>query len=442
MEQLRWVDVIALTFLGLLWYFISSKQTNKQHQPPPPSPPSPSSLPIIGHLHLLNTNQPVHRSLHELSSKYGPIYSLKLGRVMVVVISSPSLVKECFIKNDAILANRPYNRTSVHFHYNGTTLAAAPYGSYWRELRRITNLEFFSATRLNLFTHAREEEIKSLIKDFTLEKENLHASFVKVEIKSELFQCFFNIIMRMLIGKIYAGKELDEILKEIFELSGAVQDPNQYSDQTIRGIILIMLLGGIDTAIITMEWTLALLLNNQNVLHKAQLEIDSCIGRERLVDESDLDNLKFIQNIINETLRLFPPGPLLLHESSEDCNIAGYQVRKGTMVLVNTWAVHRDRNVWDDPLAFTPERFEGFTVNEYRSSFIPFGLGRRSCPGTSLANRTMTLLLTALIQCFDWETNGGMNVDLIEGSGLMPMATPLVAMCIIRYGMSHLISNL
>ncbi|XP_074271762.1 cytochrome P450 81Q32-like isoform X2 [Silene latifolia] len=511
MEQ-TWFYAIVLTFLGLIWFFILSKPSHK-HQPP-----SPPSLPIIGHLHLLNTNQPFHRSLHELSSKYGPIYSLKLGHVRAVVISCSSLVEECFTKNDIVLANRPNNRSSIHFHYNQTTLGSAPYGSHWRNLRRITASEFFSTTRLNLLTHIREEEITSLIKGLLISNNNANIHdylFTPVQIRPKLFQCFFNIIMRMLTGKRYdfvegIDKGLYEVVNELLELGGASnpidffpflrwfnygniegrmknvmtkmeeffdgvleecnkfrkdesfckfgdkmpliyklfdlqeENPEQYSDQIIKGIILIMLMGGIDTAVVTIEWALASLLNNQNILNEAQLEIDSRIGRDRLVDESDLEKLAFIQNIINETLRLFPAGPLLVpHASSEDCTIAGYQVPKGTMVLINAWTIHRDPNLWDDPLDFNPKRFEGGKVNEYRTCFIPFGVGRRSCPGSSLANRAMTIILASLLQCFDWETNGGVNVELIEGFGLaMPMATPLVAMCKPRQDIVNVVLNI
>ncbi|KAI3763008.1 hypothetical protein L1987_53454 [Smallanthus sonchifolius] len=154
-----------------------------------------------------------------------------------------------------------------------------------------------------------------------------------------------------------------------------------------------------------MEWAMSLLLNHPNVLEKARAHIDEYIGNKRLVQETDIPNLPYIQFIINETLRLFPAAALLVpHEPSEDCTIGGFDVARGTMVLVNAWAIHRDPMVWDDPLSFKPKRFEKMANEGYR--FIPFGMGRRKCTGSGLANRVIWLVLASLIQCFEWKRVG------------------------------------
>ncbi|XP_074279115.1 cytochrome P450 81Q32-like [Silene latifolia] len=221
-------------------------------------------------------------------------------------------------------------------------------------------------------------------------------------------------------------------------------DPSNYSDQIIKGIIMIMVIAGTDTSAVTMEWALSLLLNNPDVLQKARVEIDSIVNHERLVDESDLSELPYIHNIVSETLRLFPAAPLLVpHEASEDCTIGGYNVNKGTMVLINAWAIHRDSEFWDDPLRFKPERFEGSDSETFKSRWIPFGQGRRSCPGGNLANKVVALNLASLIQCFDWEKIDGKNVDLDEGFGLtMPKVRPLEAICRPRKCMVNVLSQI
>lgn len=189
---------------------------------------------------------------------------------------------------------------------------------------------------------------------------------------------------------------------------------------------------------------MSLLLNHPNELEKARAEIDEHIGHERLVEETDFPNLPYIQCIVNESLRLFPVAPLLVpHEPSEDCTIGGFDVSGGTMVLVNAWGIHRDPKVWEDPLSFKPERFEGMgNANEgYR--FIPFGMGRRQCPGSGLANRVVSLALASLIQCFEWKRVGEELVGLSEGKGLtMPKQEPLEAMCRGRQRMSLVLSQL
>ncbi|KAJ0785669.1 putative cytochrome P450 [Helianthus annuus] len=187
---------------------------------------------------------------------------------------------------------------------------------------------------------------------------------------------------------------------------------------------------------------MALLLNHPEVLERARTELDNYIGQERMVEEADLSNLPYIQCIINETLRLFPAGPLLVpHEPSQDCTIGGFDVARGTMVLVNAWAIHRDPMVWDDSLSFKPERFENMANEGYR--FIPFGMGRRQCPGSSLANRVMGLALASLIQCFEWERVSNELVRLSEGKGLtMPKDEPLEAMCRVRQRMGHILKEI
>ncbi|XP_030462825.2 isoflavone 3'-hydroxylase-like [Syzygium oleosum] len=203
-----------------------------------------------------------------------------------------------------------------------------------------------------------------------------------------------------------------------------------YPDDIIKGQILSMLAAGTDTSSVTIEWAMSLLLNHPDVLKKAQVELDQVVGRDRLVDEADIHKLPCLQNIINESLRLFPPAPLLVpHESSEDCMIGGFDVPRSTMILVNAWAIQRDPKVWDDPTSFKPERYEGLE-GDHAYRLLPFGMGRRSCPGAGLANRVVGLALAALIQCFEWERVGEEPVDLSEGTGLtMPKRQPLEAMC-------------
>lgn len=188
-------------------------------------------------------------------------------------------------------------------------------------------------------------------------------------------------------------------------------------------------MAGTDTSAVTIEWAMSLLLNHPKVLQKARAEIDKYVSQQRLVDETDLPKLQFLQAIAHETLRLYPAAPLLLpHMSSDDCIIGGFDIPRGTMVLVNVWAIHRDPEVWDNPTSFIPERFEGMKGEGYK--FMPFGMGRRQCPGAGLANRVVGLALASLIQCFEWERVSEEFVDMSEGKGLtMPKANQLEAMC-------------
>ncbi|KAD4888578.1 hypothetical protein E3N88_20651 [Mikania micrantha] len=209
-------------------------------------------------------------------------------------------------------------------------------------------------------------------------------------------------------------------------------DPQYYTDELIRNLMLNLLIAGTDTSTATMEWAFSLLLNHRHTLKKAQKEIDIHVGNNRLIDESDMSSLPYLLCIVNETMRMYPPGPLLVpHESSDDCVVGGYHIPRGTMLLVNQWAIHHDPNLWSDPEMFCPERFkglEGKSRDGFR--FMPFGFGRRSCPAEGLAMRMIGLTLGLFIQCFDWERISDEMVDMSEGPGLtMPRAQPLLAKC-------------
>ncbi|KAF0887709.1 hypothetical protein E2562_002402 [Oryza meyeriana var. granulata] len=219
--------------------------------------------------------------------------------------------------------------------------------------------------------------------------------------------------------------------------------PESYPDDVIRTVCLSLLQAGTDTSASMIEWAMALLLNNPYVIKKATAEIDSVVGMSRLLQESDLAGLPYLRCIITETLRLYPLAPHLVpHEASCDCVVAGRTVPRGTMVLVDVYSMQRDPRLWDDPEKFIPERFKGFKADESRW-MMPFGMGRRKCPGEGLALRTVGMALGVMMQCFKWERVGKEKVDMSEGSGLtMPMAVPLVALCQPRMEMESMLKTL
>ncbi|KAF3949081.1 hypothetical protein CMV_024997 [Castanea mollissima] len=195
---------------------------------------------------------------------------------------------------------------------------------------------------------------------------------------------------------------------------------------------MVLLVAGIDTSSTTLEWAMSLLLNHPTAMERVRAEIDANVGQGRLLDEQDLPKLHYLQNVISETLRLYPPVPLLVpREASKDCVVGNYDVPQGAMLLVNAWAIHRDPKVWVNPTKFMPERFEGWSGEGYR--LIPFGAGRRGCPGVVLANRVIGLALGTLIQSFEWERIGEEEVDMTEYLGItMRKVKPLEAMCKVR----------
>ncbi|KAF8051425.1 hypothetical protein N665_1727s0010 [Sinapis alba] len=479
--------ILSLSFLFLSLKLLFGTGQRKLHLPPSPTRP----FPFIGHLHLLKL--PLHRMFLSLSKSLegASIFSLHLGTRLVFVVSSHSVAEECFTKNDVVLANRPEFIVGKYIGYNSTTMVGSAYGDNWRNLRRIGTIEIFSSLRLNSFSSIRKDEIRRLI--LFLSK-NSQQEYSKVEMRPLFMSLTINNILRMVAGKRFYGdgtEDNDEarhvrqliaevavrggagnvadyfpILrwitsyeKQVKELAGRVDEflqslvdekrvekvkgntmidhllslqetqPDYYTDVIIKGIILVMIIAGTDTSGGTLEWAMANLLNHPEVLQKARTEIDELIGSDRLIEEQDIAKLPYLQNIMSETLRLYPVVPMLLpHMASEDCMVAGYDVPRGTMVLVNAWAIHRDPNTWEDAEKFKPERFEKEGEDK---KMLSFGMGRRACPGSGLAQRLVTLALGSLVQCFDWERAEEKYVDMTEAEKgtIMRKATPLKAMC-------------
>lgn len=198
-----------------------------------------------------------------------------------------------------------------------------------------------------------------------------------------------------------------------------------------------------ETTANTMEWAFSLLLSHPEVMEKAQIEIDSIAGNGHFIQESEVVQLPYLRSIIKETLRLHPPVPLLLpHYSSEDCIVQGYHIQRRTTVLVNVWAIQNDPNIWVEPEKFKPERFEGSGETKDDFTFMPFGSGRRRCPGETLAIRSVGLALGSLLQCFNWERITK-EVDMTEGIGFLSIkAQPLMVKCIPRPNMLSLLSHI
>ncbi|XP_015080791.1 isoflavone 2'-hydroxylase-like [Solanum pennellii] len=228
-------------------------------------------------------------------------------------------------------------------------------------------------------------------------------------------------------------------------LSFQESEPEFYTDDIIKSIMLVVFVAGTETSSSTIQWVMRLLLAHPEALHKLRADIDNKVGNKRLVRESDLTKLPYLRCVVNETMRLYPPVPLLLpHYSTEDCTVGGYDVPKHTMLLINAWAVHRDPKVWDDPEKFKPERFEATEGETERFNYklIPFGMGRRACPGTDMGLRAVSLALGALIQCFEWQIEEEESLEASYHARMSMQNKPLKAICTPRKDLVELLSQL
>ncbi|CAN6315180.1 unnamed protein product [Urochloa humidicola] len=477
---------------------------NKTMQQLPPSPPA---IPVIGHLHLLG--KPIHAALARLASRYGPVFSLRLGSRAAVVVSSAALARECFTEHDVCFANRPRFPTLMLVSYGCTTLPTSGYGSHWRNLRRVATVHLLSAHRVSCMLPIISGEVRAMARRMYRAAVAAPGGAARIELKQRLFEVSLSALMETIGGRTKTScaeadadtdmspeaREFKECMDVFMRLLGAANtwdylpmlrwfdvfgvrkkimaavgsrdaflqrlideerrrmddddgndnekksmigvllslqksEPDVYTDTTIMAHCSSMFSGGTETTATSAEWAMSLLLNHPEALKKAQTEIDACVGTSRLLGGDDVPRLVYLQCIISETLRLYPVVPTLLpHESSADCKVGSYDVPAGTMLLVNVYAIHRDPAAWEDPAEFRSERFEDGKAED--RLLLPFGMGRRKCPGEALALQTLGLVLGTLIQCFDWDTvDGAAKVDMAEGVGItLPRAVPLEAMC-------------
>lgn len=196
-----------------------------------------------------------------------------------------------------------------------------------------------------------------------------------------------------------------------------------------------MITAGMDTTVISVEWAMSELVRNPHVQAKAQEELDRVVGRDRVMNETDFSKLSYLQAVVKESLRLHPPTPLMLpHKANTHVKLGGYNIPKGTNVMVNVWALARDPKVWKNPLEYRPERFIEEDIDIKGSDFrvLPFGAGRRVCPGAQLGINLVTSMLGHLLHHFEWSLPSGFkpeDVDMSESPGMVTfMQTPLKAM--------------
>ncbi|XP_078160243.1 cytochrome P450 71A26-like [Carex rostrata] len=192
-------------------------------------------------------------------------------------------------------------------------------------------------------------------------------------------------------------------------------DPTINFDLTMdqmKGQLADAFAAGIDTTYITIDWAMSELIKNPKAMKKLQEEVRGIVKHGDMVRSEDLNRMSYLKVVIKETLRLHPPVPLLLpRESMEECEINGFTIPKGTKVLINAWAIAREAKSWEVPEEFMPERFIGSQVDYKGTDFqlIPFGAGRRICPGLLFATATAELAVANLIHHFDWELPHGMT---------------------------------
>ncbi|KAL3696130.1 hypothetical protein R1sor_010206 [Riccia sorocarpa] len=451
-------------------------------------PPGPRPWPIIGNLHQLGKLP--HHSLTKMAETYGPIVSFWLGSKLVVMVASPDSAREVLKTQDQIFASRPHTSNGVIRGYNRQNMIWAPYGPAWRFLRKVCQLELFTAKRIMQFQHIRKEEVMNLVQALL----DAGRAGRLVEVDEKVTEMSANNMTRMIFNKVYFGsncpstelgkskEEVQKTFREFFRAAGAIpigdiipflakldlgkevakmwklrrkleaffrniikehrqrreanpvaadedfvdvllsleedNSGNKMTDEIIMGVLGDMLLAGTDTSADQVMWTLTELMRHPEIRSKLQQEIDQVVGQHRAVEESDLPQLKYLEAVVKESLRLHPVVPLLLpHENLVKTKVFGYDIPAQTRVYLNVYAIQRDPQVWENPLTFKPERFLKKENKDFRGhdfEFLPFGSGRRACPGMNLGLIMMHLTVAQMLHACEFSLPPGMTPEQVS----------------------------
>lgn len=236
-------------------------------------------------------------------------------------------------------------------------------------------------------------------------------SVVSVRKVLSIFRRFVGERLKMREGTGSIGN--DDVLDALLNIS--LDDGKIEMDKDeIEHLLLNIFVAGTDTSTYTLEWAMAELMHNPEIMSKVQNELEQVVGKGNPIEETDVAKLPYMQAVIKETFRVHPPVPLLLPRKAEtDVEIGDYIIPKDAQVLVNAWAISRDPSKWENPNVFAPERFLDSEIDfkGHHFELIPFGSGRRICPGLPLAIRMMPLMLGSLVNCFNWRLEDGLSAE-------------------------------
>ncbi|PIM97815.1 Cytochrome P450 CYP2 subfamily [Handroanthus impetiginosus] len=475
-----------LTFLlvlfSIIWICTLILTSNSRARKSSRLPPGPKPFPIIGNILALGSKP--HQSLAKLSQKYGPIMSLKLGSRTTVVVSSPEIAKIVLQKHDLAFSSRTVPSAGQTLNHHKFSMLWLPVEHQWRKLRKICKEQMFSVPRLDANQGLRKEKLQKLVDyvkqcsdtgravgigeaAFTTSLNLISATLFSMEfakfysessqemkelvwgvmkcLGSPNFADYFPILKsvdpqgilketKIYFEKLFANFDriIDEKIKsregEKHDLVEALIEINQrdeaeLSREDIKHLLLDLLVAGSNTTSGTVEWAIAELIQNPDKLLKTRNELRNFVGQSRIIQESDIPHLPYLQAVVKETFRLHPIAPLLgPRKARTDVEINGYIIPKNAFVLINVWASGRDSSVWKNAESFMPERFLDHNATQIDFSGQDF---------ESLAIRMVHLMLATLVQDFGWELEGGKKggeLDMDEKFGFTVLkAEPLKA---------------
>ncbi|KAL8099141.1 hypothetical protein AgCh_031719 [Apium graveolens] len=346
-------------------------------------PPGPKKLPIIGNIHQIS--QPLHQTLRHLSKKQGPLMFLQLGSVPTLVVSSAAMAKEVLKTHDLIFASRPSLYAAKKLSYNGTDISLAPYGKYWREVRKIAVLELLSTKTVESFESIRGDEVEKdrLIKSIANSTPNKKGNYGEEKAKKGINDDFSEIIKEtMELVSMGSIAELFPWMAWYNKLNGVearleknfraldsfydMNDPNQeirLTDDNIKGVLTDMFLAGTDSSSLTLVWTMTKLMKNPTAMRKAQEEVRGVVKEKGAqVKESHLPQLAYLKMILKERSSNQSDSLILILISAPRINFAMVIIELALANLLHAF----DWSLLDGARAKDIDMEESFGINVHK----------------------------------------------------------------------------
>ncbi|CAL4991486.1 unnamed protein product [Urochloa decumbens] len=464
-------------------------------KPGPSLPPGPCQLPLIGSFHHLLRGLP-HHTMRHLSLRHGPLMLLKICERVAVVASSADAAREIFHdaaleqRPSSPALDEQYSRYGMGIifapygdHWRlvrrvlvAELLAARRVDSFRRiredeAARLVSSLASPPRGQLvNVDERLEEFVADSAVRAMFGDRLPDRAAFLKMlkqalDLSSvfDLRDLFPSSRLAWMLprnrkaerNRREAVRLMDDILR-LHEERRTAGDGDRERDMidvllriqkegamglslthgVIRAVLMDVFIAALDTTASTLQWAMAELVANPRVKEKAQLEIRRALAGQDRVHEAALVDLHYLKAVIRETLRLHPVSPLIPRVCLDDRKILGYDVPKGTIVVTNVWAISRDPKYWEDPEKFMPERFQGedstVKARGLEFGFMPFGGGRRMCPGISFAQINIEIALASLLYHFDWELPNGVKPEEVDMSELFGITVRRNAALLLR----------
>ncbi|XP_068949563.1 cytochrome P450 2J2-like [Petaurus breviceps papuanus] len=426
-----WERAPLQTLLLLSAILLILAQYLKKRRPHLNYPPGPPGLPIVGNFFQMDFKNP-KITIQKLTREYGNIYYTYVGGYNFIMVTGLPLIKEVLVNQDNVFIDRP--PFPIHFHIFQSHGLIMSNGQEWRQQRRfaLMTLRNFGLGKKTLEDRI-QEEARYLIEAIREEKGQPFDPHFQIN------NAVSNIICSITFGHRfdYHDSHFRELLKTLDDTtvllgSWECQDDIHYSfnEENLVFCTLDLFLAGTETTSTTLRWALLYMALYPEIQGKIQAEIDSVIGQSRQPTMADKEILPYTNAAVHEVQRMGDIIPFnVIRVATVDTKVAGYDVPKGTLLMTNLTALHRDPKEWATPETFNPEHFLENGQFKKRESFLPFSIGKRVCLGEQLARAELFLFFTCLLQKFTFQAppNTQLSLDFRVGMTVSPASYQICA---------------